>query len=190
MSARAKHANRRIAALLLATILGVGLLGLSHGASPTRAQQAPDPVAVLQSFLDARNSGDALGAAATFTDNAILVAPPAAGPCSRQSPCIGRPAILANIVSEIANHQCNTLLDTEVSGSVVTGHAEVRNDGTRANGIERLELVIMVAVQQGKIAAQYALLDATDPQTAAYVAILAGTQAPGPAIPNPPTPCG
>lgn len=56
---------------------------------------AADP-AVLHAYANAYNSGDAVAAAASFTNNEIWVSPRARGSCSQQTPCIGRAAILSS----------------------------------------------------------------------------------------------
>ncbi len=129
-------------------------------------------------------------AAAFFADDAIWVRTVATGPCSRQSPCLGRPAILAQFQVEAAIRQCITVVDQAVHGNVVVSHFEVRSDTLRRNGIERTRTVSMALVDQGKIVARFNFSDLSDPQTAANAAIGAGRQAPGAPIPNPATPCG
>ena len=149
-----------------------------------------DPAAVVAAAQAARSGDDPEAAANFFTENAIWVRVVATGPCSRQSPCIGRPAILAQFKVEAAIHQCITMGDQTVNGNVVVSHYEVRSDTLRQRGIERTLTVSMALVDQGKIAAQYNLADLSDPQTAANAAITAGTQAPGTPIPDPAAPCG
>jgi hypothetical protein len=144
----------------------------------------------MQSFLTAINNGDTNAAAAVFSDNAIMIHAPATGECSRQSPCMGRPAILADLKELVAEHHCFTMTEVAVTGTVVTAHVEARNDNARANGIERVLVVFTELVQQNKIAAHYVLPDLTDPQSVANSAIKAGTQPPGIPVPNPATPCG
>ena len=152
--------------------------------------QGADPAAVVAAAQAARSGDDAAAAAAFFSDNAIWVRTVATGPCSRQSPCVGRAAILAQFQVEVAIHQCVTVVDQTVNGSAVASHFEVRSDTLRRNGIERSLTVSLAQVDQGKIVAQYNVYDLSDSQTAANVAIGAGTQAPGAPIPNPATPCG
>ncbi len=156
--------------------------------------QDADPADVVAAAQAARSGDLALtdpeAAADFFTDNAIWVRVPATGPCSRQSPCIGRPAILAQIKVDAAVHLCITMGDQTVNGNVVVSRYEVRSDTFRQRGIERTLTVQMALVDQGKIAAQYNLADLSDPQTAANAAIAAGTQAPGTPIPDPAAPCG
>jgi len=66
--------------------------------------------------------------------------------------------------------------------------AELRTDGNRARGIERVLQTWLVQVPQDKITNLYEMNDLADPQTAAQAAIVAGTQAPGTPITSVP-PC-
>ena len=167
------------------------LLALAPGLGTAAAQEKAADPAVLQAYANAYNSGDAAAAAASFTDNAVWVRPPATGPCSQQTPCVGRDAILRQLqAGGVANNQCLTILPTAVAGSVVTATVEVRADSMRAVGVERIRNVWLVQVAEDKIAALYVLNDLTDPQTNDWRAVQAGTQAPGEPIPNPATPCG
>lgn len=171
--------------------LGIGLLlALAPGLGTAAAQEEAADPAVLQAYVDAYNSGDAAAAAANFTDYAVWVRPPATGPCSQQTPCVGRDAILRQLQAGVAAHQCLTLLDTTVIGSAVAAHIELRADSQRTVGVERQINVWLVQVAEDKIANLYVLNDLTDPQTNDWRAVQAGTQAPGEPIPNPATPCG
>ena len=147
-------------------------------------------MSVVQAYVQALDSGNAAAAAAVFSDTAIHIHPIAAGACSRQSPCIGRKAILDDLRNRTADHQCITLLDGAVNGSVVRGQAELRNDTLRSIGIERMVVSSTWLITDGKAAALFVLPDLTDPQTAASAAISAGMQQPGEPVPPPTTPCG
>jgi len=181
--------SRRNQVAAFALALTAGLL-VPMAISVMAQDQDADPAAVVAAAQAARSGDDPETAADFFTDNAIWVRVPATGPCSRQSPCIGRPAILAQIKADAAVHLCITMGDQTVNGNVVVSHYEVRSDTFRQRGIERTLTVQMALVDQGKIAAQYNLPDLSDPQTAANAAIGAGTQAPGTPIPDPAVPCG
>ena len=183
---------RSISRMQLAAIaLEVTVVLLAVTAVSAQAQeQSPDPAAVVADAQAARSGSDAAAAAAFFTDNAIWVRTVATGACSRQSPCIGRAAILVQFQVEAAIHQCVTVIDQGATGGVVMSHFEVRSDTLQRNGIERTLTDSMALVDQGKIVAQYNISDLSDAETAANAAIGAGTQAPGAPIPNPATPCG
>ena len=181
--------NRRNQVAAFALSLIAALL-VPVGISVQAQDQGADPAAVVAAAQAARSGDNAAAAAAFFSDNAIWVRTVATGPCSRQSPCVGRAAILAQFQAEVAIHQCVTVIDQTVTGGAVVSHFEVRSDTLRRNGIERSLTVSLAQVDQGKIVAQYNIYDLSDSQTAANVAIGAGTQAPGAPIPNPATPCG
>ena len=181
--------SRRNQVVALALVLTVGLLVPMAISVQSQGQDA-DPADVVAAAQAARSGDDAAAAAAFFSDNAIWVRTVATGPCSRQSPCIGRPAILAQFQVEAAIHQCITVVDQTVNGGVVVSRYEVRSDTLRRNGIERTQVVSMSLVDQERIVAQYNFLDLSDAQTAANAAIGARAQAPGVPIPNPETRCG
>jgi hypothetical protein len=164
-------------------------MALCTGATAVAAEE-PDPITVVETYVRALDSGDAVAAAAMFTDSAIHIHPIAAGACSRQSPCIGRKAILDDLRNRTGDHQCITLLDGAVNGSIVTGRAELRNDTLRSMGIERMLVSSTWLVTGGKAAALYVLPDLTDSQTAASAAISAGVQAPATPLPPPSPACG
>jgi len=179
---------RFVGRLQFASLLSCGLLVWSSGAGEAFAQEQ-DPSSVVSTYLHALDSGDAAGAAAVFGDNAIHIHPLAVGSCSRQSPCIGRRAIFDDLRNRVLDHQCITLLDAAVSGSIVRSGGELRNDSLRAVGVERILVSSTWLVSQGKALALFVVPDLTDPQTAASAAITAGTQQPGPPVPVPSTPC-
>ena len=181
--------SRRNQVAAFALALTMGLLVPMAISVQSQGQDA-DPADVVAAAQAARSGGDPEAAADFFTDNALWVRTVATGPCSRQSPCIGRPAILAQFQVEAAIHQCITIVDQTVNGNVVVSHYEVRSDTLRQRGIERTLTVSMALVDEGKIAAQYNLSDVSDPQTAANAAIGAGDQPPGTPIPDPAVPCG
>src|SRR5262245_60130137 len=128
---------RSVQRLLLTMLLGCSLALASLPGSRANAQDQ-DPASVVRAYVFALDSGDATGAAAVFADNAIHIHPLAAGLCSRQSPCIGRAAILDDLRHRVADHYCLTLLDVSSSGSIVRGSAELRSDTLRSIGIERV----------------------------------------------------
>jgi len=174
---------------VLAATVGSCLVALSPGVGVAAADEQ-DPTSVVETYVRALDSGDAVGAASVFMDNAIHIHPIAAGACSRQSPCIGRKAILDDLRNRTADHQCLTLLDVAVNGSIVRGNAELRNDTLRAIGIERMMVSSTWLVAGGKAAALFVVPDLSDPQTAASAAISAGMEAPGAPLASPSSYCG
>ena len=176
--------DRRVALTITSFLMALGT-GITAAAADEQ-----DPMSVVQTYVRALDSGDAAAAAAVFTDTAIHIHPIAAGACSRQSPCIGRKAILDDLRNRTADHQCITLLDGAVTGSVVRGFAELRNDTLRSMGIERIVVSSTWLVTGGKAAALFVLPDLSDPQTAASAAISAGMQEPGAPLPPAASACG
>ena len=174
---------------VVGAMIAAWVLSLTSAVGVVVAQEQ-DPAGVVQMYVIALDRGDAAAAAAVFTDAAIHIHPIAAGACSRQSPCIGRRAILDDLRNRTADHQCLTLLDMAVDGSIVRGQAELRNDSLRAIGIERMLVSSSWLISDGKAIALFVLPDLTDQQTAESAAISAGLQAPGAPLPPPPTPCG
>src|SRR5437870_1173065 len=153
--------NRRNQVAAFALSLIAALL-VPVGISVQAQDQGADPAAVVAAAQAARSGDNAAAAAAFFSDNAIWVRTVATGPCSRQSPCVGRAAILAQFQVEAAIHQCVTVVDQTVTGGAVVSHFEVRSDTLRRNGIERSLTVSMAQVDEGKIVAQYNIYELSD----------------------------
>ncbi|MHB8576430.1 MAG: hypothetical protein ACYDCQ_13980, partial [Dehalococcoidia bacterium] len=149
-----------------------------------------DQVAVVLNFFDALNHGDADAAAASFADNGFMVGAAPKGLCSLATPCYDNAAIHTNmnLLVKIPN-LCETVTSVQSVGGFVTGRVEVRQDGIRANGIERVVQSFLVQVQDGQILAYFGRNDLADPQTAANIAIAAGQQARGTALPTPNPSC-
>jgi hypothetical protein len=123
-----------------------------------------------------------------YTDNATFISP--SGLCSMPNPCVGKDAIRARFQQMVSAHYCETPTNFDVTGSIVAGRKEVRNDALRANGIERIIAVTFFQMPQDKVSFAISYIETTDSQTAANNAIAAGTQAKGTPIPTPDTPCG
>jgi hypothetical protein len=173
----------------LGVIAAACLLVISGGVGIAAADEQ-DPTSVVRTYVTALDSGDAVAASSVFTDTAIHIHPIAFGACSRQSPCIGRKAILDDLQNRTVDHQCLKLLDVSVNGTVVRGTAELRNDTLRGMGIERVVVSSSWLISGGKAMALFVLPDLTDPQTAASAAISAGLQQASAPLPAPDPPCG
>jgi len=174
--------------LVAATFIGVALLSMVGNPHPAAAQQG-ERLAVASSFFDAHNRGDADAALSAFADNAVFIGARVTGPCSPQTPCTDLAAIRPQLEGAVANHICYTIRSVEVSGAVVLGQFEIRDDPSRAIGVERLLRSFIIQIPDDKISFYAALNDLSDPQTAFVVAVAAGTQAPRAPLPNPATPC-
>jgi hypothetical protein len=152
-----------LAALLALLVSGVG------------ASAQSDPVYVLQSFQDARNVGDLDGAMALVADDMSYIGGPA---CPPETPCLGVDAMRGNVQRYIAGQEQATIVGApQVSGTVVKAHLESRNPGRLAIGVERTLSEVTVEVRDGQLASWAGTSDATDPQTAWWLAFQRGQQA-------------
>jgi len=184
MSVVAPHRIRLALALVaLCSLTGLSIL---H-ARPVTAQQV-DRVAILQAYYDALAQGDVEAMLSGYTDTATFISP--SGLCSMPNPCVGKDAIRPRFQQMVDAHYCETPTSFDVTGSIVAGRKEVRNDALRANGIARLIAVTFFQIPQGKVTFAVSYIDATEPQTVANNAIAAGTQVKGTPISTPDTPCG
>jgi ketosteroid isomerase-like protein len=167
--------------IALAGVLTLGLQPVPSAPVPGGTQKADlRPAAAVLAFFDALNRGDGAGAAATFADNGVFIGAAPRGLCSVQAPCFGPAKIREDMdVLFKAGHLCETVTSIQVNGSIVTGRVEGRNDGLRANGIERNVLSFMAQVLNDKIVLDVHRMDLADPETARNAAIAAGTQPKG-----------
>lgn len=178
--------------LVLAVAVG-SVLSLGGHTKPARAQQvAPaDRAAVLTSLHAALSNGDLDGAMALFADNTVFIGAARAGsanaPCTQSTPCTDLAGIRRQLQNNaIGSHSCFTLPSLTVSGAIVTGQRESRNDSARKNGIERDVEDFFAVVPGSQITFFVALKNVGDPQTALDLAISAGTAQPlAPPIPTP-----
>jgi len=180
--------------LVLAIVFGTGLVvQLRQHTSSAHAQVADlSRAQVILDWAAGRNSGDNAAVAALFADKTIYIAGTPVG-CTWQTPCYDRASVLQSLPSlavALKGNACLTVTTIQVSGSIVTGRLEARNDSQRAIGIERTIGAIMAEVRDGQIFAFAGRADLADPQTALNAAILAGTAQPGTPIPTPNPPCG
>jgi hypothetical protein len=124
-----------------------------------------DPVALGKQHVEAIARGDVAGALALYADDAVI---DGGGLCT-VAPCIGKAAIQKELERRVANKQQATILKTYVSGNVVTGRFEVRNDRVKQAGVERIIAWTITEVKGDKIAyTRGGILDRSDPQTARY----------------------
>jgi len=148
---------------LLLTML-VAVLPASLGVAA-----ADDPATVVQRFIEVRNRYDVEGTLALVTDDIRTVGGPR---CTEAAPCIGVAAF--RMVLEggfIVNHIHVTIIGTpQVSGTTVRLRQEVRADIYRAAGVERIVTNSTVEVRDGKIASIIDIPDASDAQTAQFLA--------------------
>jgi SnoaL-like domain len=133
-----------------------------------------DPVSVLQNFQDARNAGDLDGVMALVAPDASYVGGPA---CPPENPCVGIDAMRANVQRYIAGHEQATIVGTpQVSGSVVKARLESRNPDRLAIGVERTLSDVTAEVRDRQLVSWASTSDASDPQTAVWLAFQRGQQ--------------
>ncbi|HEX5504918.1 MAG TPA: nuclear transport factor 2 family protein [Thermomicrobiales bacterium] len=171
MSARRQY----LAVILALALLLLRALGVAA---------ADDPATVFRRFIDLRNQGDVAGALALVTDDTRFSGGPR---CTAASPCVGKAAVGASLqdFSTRSHAQATIASGPQVSGTTVRARLEVRDDATRAAGVDRIVTDVTVEMRAGLIANWLSVEDASDPQTArflAYVRQQQGQSAPG--LPN------
>ena len=197
-----KRAGRwRIAASgAILTLAGFALVVMAGVARPASArsvaggesQVARGPVdraAVVAQYLAAISRGDVDAAIAMFADNAVFIGGRPTGNCSQQTPCATAAGIRQQLEGAVGVHVCQTLVEVQVVGAVVSGRIEVRADDLRVIGIERGVASFIALVPQDKITFFALVSDSADAQIARRDAILSGREAAGAPLPNPATPC-
>lgn len=166
--------------LVVSALVLVALLS----AVPAVAAQ-DDPVTVVQRFFDARNRYDVAGTLALVTDDIRFVGGPQ---CTPASPCLGAAAFRAELQNYIADRAQVTIVGTpQVSGTTVWTRTEARADVFRAAGVDRIVNDVTLEVRDGKLASHVGVPDASDPQTAQYLAYTRTRQGSGttpPGMPN------
>jgi hypothetical protein len=144
-------------------------------ASSLGASAQSDPVSVLQSFQDARNVGDLEGAVALVADDMSYVGGPV---CPPDNPCIGVDSMRSNIQRYIAGQEQAAIVGApQVSGTVIKAHLESRSPDRLAIGVERTLSEVTVEVRDGQLASWGGTSDASDPQTATWLACQRAQQA-------------
>ena len=150
----------------LATVPVLLLLAALLPALAVAAQD--DPATVVQRFFDARNRYDVAGTLALVTDDIRFVGGPQ---CTPASPCVGREAFRAELQNYIADRAQVTIVGTpQVSGPTVRARTEGRADVFRAAGVDRVVNDVTIEVRGGQLASHVGVPDASDPQTAQYLA--------------------
>jgi len=103
--------------------------------------------------------------------------------CSLSDPCVGPQAIRADLRRFISERTQSMLVGVPyLSGTTVTARMEVANDAVRAAGLDRVVYAYTVDVRDGKLTSLRAVQDASDPQTAAFVAYQSTTGVRVPAL--------
>ncbi len=143
---------------------------------------ADDPATVLQRFIEARNRGDVAGALALVTDDFRFVGGPF---CTQANPCIGTAAQRKELETYIVERAHGNIVGTpQVSGTTVRARLEASGDRFSAGGVDRVVNTLTVEVRDGKLASWLAVLDASDAQTAQYLAYVRAQGGPPSAPPR------
>jgi len=155
---------------LAATAVGLAVTLFAATASaqtPTPGQL--DLVALGQQQIDALNAGNLDAAMAFFTADVVWQG---TGGCL-DAPCVGTAAVRAEWATFVADHLRVTVTSSQVSGNTVTGRLEAASDDIRAAGVARVVLSYTLEWRGDKIASVHLLIDATDAQTATFLAYYA-----------------
>jgi hypothetical protein len=127
-----------------------------------------DPVAVQHQLLDALARGDVPSALALYTDDGVIDAQ--SGLCA-PAPCVGKAAIQKDLERYVSDKSRRvTVLNTYVSGNVITTRFEARSSVTEKAGVERIILWAIREVRGDKISSSRCCLpERTDAQTARFL---------------------
>ena len=164
--------------LLVATMVwgGCGRSGktTTPTAGPTATATA-SPLSVVQAYIDGVNRGDVTAAVMQFSSDAQFITP--VGGCS---PCVGRDAIRAKLEGAVAAKTQLSITNPQISGDTVTTPASLTSPQLPP-GVNRAVGTFTATVRDGQIVRSTMEYDASDPQTAALLAIRA---APAPSQPS------
>jgi limonene-1,2-epoxide hydrolase len=137
---------------------------LTLAATPVALAQS-DPAALLKHYAEAINRGDVAGALALYAHDAVI---DGGGQCAA-APCVGKAEIQKELARQVTDKQHLTILKQYVSGNVLTGRVEVRNDMVKTAGVERIISWGIFETKDEKIAyARIGIADRSDPQTARF----------------------
>ena len=126
---------------------------------------------VVQAYVDDFNRGDVDATVAHFSADAEFITP--LGGCS---PCVGRDAIRQKLAGAIAAKSQIAITNPTTSGDTVT--AGVLSSPQFPAGIQRAIGPFTATVRGGLIVRATAEYDASDPQTAALLALVNGPPPP------------
>ena len=140
-------------ALLCATFLAY--------ATPSRASGPRAPDAVFRAYAEAVNAGSINNVQALLARN---IARP---PFSRCPPAMGNFDCAVSYLEEttVKRHSTLATQSLQVQGDVALARVELRNDATKAAGVERIAGTDRLRVRDGKIVEFAFLRNEQDPQT-------------------------
>src|SRR5207302_954781 len=158
---------RLLHSLLLAVILSCA--ASFHTALGAAEQDAR--AGAVTAYFEGVSRGDAEAAFAQFDESAIVSSNGTADPCYRSHPCSDPAEVRQQVEGIVATRNCQTVVEFNVAGAVVTGRLELRGDAIRANGVERIVQSFMALVPEDKITFLALVGDVADPETALNLAI-------------------
>lgn len=155
--------------MLIAVVCGGGWqlqqrLSLAHA-------QVSATLAVAQQVADATNRGDLAALQALLSEDVVFVGGAGCFPTA----CLGKPAVMQELASEIAGHLTVTNTSLAAEGNIVSGRSEIREDAIRTLGMERILEANLIVVRGGQVAALVTTPDTTDPQTQQFLAAVSGS---------------
>ena len=140
-------------------------------ATPAVGLTSPQ-LAPFRQMTEAVNRGDVAAAMAVFTDDVIWER---GGQCPPTF-CKGIQTVQRELTRDVGAHHLITLLSADTVGNAPRVRLELRTDGTRRGGVERIIQFFTLELRGEKIAAVRVSFDTDDAVTAAFVASQAGTQ--------------
>ena len=134
--------------------------GEVHGQIAAAIEEPADPVAVVEAFVAAMNSGDVDAAVALFAEDGVIDLP--------NKTFAGLTEIRGDLQETVDNGVNITIVSVEVSGSSVTTTQEIRNPQIEAFGIDRIIRIATFEVRDGKIVSLAQMPDTSDPGYPAF----------------------
>ena|SRR5215831_3754093 len=126
-----------------------------------------DSKAPVKQYVETLNRGDAASALALFADNAVF---DVSGGLCVAAPYVGKAVIQKELERRVADKFHVTILQTYVSGNVLTRRAEFRSDTIKKAGVERTIGWTIFETKGEKIAYERGgIPDRSDPETARFI---------------------
>ena len=123
-----------------------------------------DPADLYRRWIEYGNRADVEGQVRLLADDATLSA---WSYCL--TPCRGHAAIRRQLDDHTILHDQSAPLDVRVAGDRIVARRELRSDGTRRAGVDRIIVRDDFRIERGRIAAAEMLMDLRDPPTATYL---------------------
>jgi ketosteroid isomerase-like protein len=142
----------------------------------SQATATQDVGALYRRLVEAINRGDVAGILAHYADNAEF----RGGTVCAPNPCTGRAAIQRHWDGIVAGQTVVTIIRLEVTESTVAFRTEVQSGATRAAQVQRVIASGEARYQDGRIVFHSIQFDASDQQTATFLAFLQGQMQAGP----------